>query len=275
MNTRETNEIWKQIKGFPRYQISNMGRVKSFTSPKYPDGRIMKQRKDKNGYMFLSLSEGNERGDNKAHTKQVHRLVANAFLKVPPELRYLGKKNLQVDHRIPVSMGGLPTADNLRWTTVKQNANNEHTVKNREKAVLKRKQQVYVYDEELVQVSAFTSTADAARILNKSQGNIASSCTGALPRYLGRIWSYEVLTDMQQRKDLEEKMHYQFVRNRKSTKEAVMRWYPKGKAEGKLWYQNHPKEMRERSKKWYIAHREEIIEKKRIQREQKKQQGQT
>ena len=234
----------------------------------------MKTKKNKNGYAMVALRAGTERGNNQEYTKQVHRLVANAFLPVPPELKYMGKKNLQVDHRVPVSMGGLPTVDNLRWVTVKQNANNEHTVKNREKAVLKRKQAVYVYDEELVQVSAFTSTADAARILNKSQGNIASSCTGALPRYLGRIWSYEKLTDMQQRKELEEKMHYQFVKNRKSTAKAVMKWYPKGKAEGKLWYQNHSKEMRERSHKWYMAHREEILEKKRIERE-KKQQGQT
>ena len=271
MNKRETNEQWKPIKGFPRYQISNLGRVKSFTSPKYPQGRIMKLHTDKNGYMLLALAAGKDRGENKSHTKQVHRLVANAFLPVPRELRYLGKKNLQVDHIIPVSQGGLPTAENLRWTTVKQNANNENTIKNREKAVLKRKQQVYVYDEELVQVSAFTSTADAARILGKSQGNIASSCTGALPRYLGRIWSYEVLTDMQQRKDLEEKMKYQFIRNRQSTAKAVLKWYPKGKAQGKLWYQNHVEEMRERSRQWYYAHKEQIIEKKRIEREQKKQ----
>lgn len=271
MNNRETNEQWKPIKGFPRYQISNQGRVKSFTSSLHPEGKIMKQHKNENGYAMVALSEGAERGSNRPHTKQVHRLVADAFLKVPRELRYLGKKNLQVDHRLPVGQGGQPTVENLRWTTVKQNANNENTIKNRERAVLKRKQAVYVYNEELVQVSAFTSTADAARILNKSQGNIASSCTGALPRYLGRIWSYTKLTDKSQREELEKKMHYQFLKNRQSTAKAVLKWYPKGKAQGKLWYQSHMEEMRERSRQWYYAHREEVLQRKKLRREKNKQ----
>lgn len=261
---RETNEQWRPVKGFPRYMVSDQGRVKSFTSSLHPEGKIMKQHKNKNGYAMVALSDGSERGQNKAYTKHVHRLVAEAFIPNP-------ENKPCVDHRLPISQGGEPTADNLRWVTPSQNANNENTVKNRERAVLKRKQAVYVYDEELVQVSAFTSTADAARILNKSQGNIASSCTGALPRYLGRIWSYEVLTDKSQREELEEKMKYQFVKNRQSTAKAVKKWYPKGKAQGKLWYQNHTEEMRERSRQWYYAHREEVLEKKKLSREKNQQ----
>ena len=201
---RETNEQWRPIKGFPRYQVSNQGRVKSFTSSLHPEGKIMKQHRNENGYAMVALCEGTERGQNKAYTKHVHRLIAEAFIPFPKELAESGytMDDVEVDHILPVSMGGKSELSNLRWVTPSQNANNENTIKNRERAVLKRKQAVYVYDEELVQVSAFTSTADAARILNKSQGNIASSCTGALPRYLGRIRSYEVLTDKSQRKEL-------------------------------------------------------------------------
>lgn len=271
MNNRETNEIWRPVKGFPRYMVSDQGRVKSFTSSLHPEGKIMKPRRTQSGYLTVYLKKGNARGKNDGRACFVHRMVADAFIQVPPELRYLGKKNLQVDHRLPVSQGGEPTADNLRWVTPVQNAWNEHTTKNRNKAVMKRKQQVYVYDEELVQVSAFTSTADAARILGKSQGNIASSCTGALPRYLGRIWSYEKLMDMSQREELEEKMHYQWEKNRKSTAKAVKKWYPKVKAQGKLWYQNHTQEMREKSRQWYYAHREEVLQKKRLRREKNQQ----
>lgn len=268
---RETNEVWKPIKGFPRYKVSDQGRVKSFTSPKHPEGKLLKLTKTQSGYLTVYLKMGNTRGKNDGRACFVHRIVAEAFIPVPHQLRRYGKKNLQVDHRLPVSQGGEPTAENLRWVTPSQNANNENTIKNRERAVLKRKQAVYVYDEELVQVSAFTSTADAARILGKSQGNIASSCTGALPRYLGRIWSYEVLTDMQQRKELEEKMHYQFLKNRQSTAKAVLKWYPKGKAQGKLWYQSHMEEMRERSRQWYYNHREQVLERKKLKREKNKQ----
>lgn len=271
MNNRETNEIWRPIKGFPRYLVSDQGRVKSFTSPKHPEGKILKPTRTQSGYLTVYLKKGNTRGKNDGRTCFVHRLVAEAFIPVPNNLRPYGKKNLQVDHIIPLLNSGTTTVDNLRWATRIMNQHNEHTLENIRKAMEKRKQPVYVYDEELVQVSAFTSTAEAARILGKSQGNIASSCTGALPRYLGRIWSYTELTDMSQRKELEEKMHYQFVKNRKSTAKAVLKWYPKGKAQGKLWYQNHTEEMRERSRRWYYEHRDEILGKKQQIREKNQQ----
>ena len=76
---------------------------------------------------------------------------------------------------------------------------------------------------------------------------------------------------MSQRKELEEKMHYQFVKNRQSTAKAVKKWYPRVKAQGKLWYQNHTEEMREKSRQWYYAHREEILAKKQQIREKNKQ----
>lgn len=277
---RETSEIWKTIKGFPRFYISNKGRIKSFTSSLHPEGKFAKIKKDDKGYYTVHLTTGEKRSSgNTSTTRFVHRLLAEAFIPVPGNLRRFGRDNLQVDHIIPTSMGGgLFREDgsyNLRWATPLQNSNNELTLQNKRDAMDKLKQAVYVYDEELVQVSAFTSTADAARILGKSQGNIASSCTGALPRYLGRIWSYTELTDMSQRKELEEKMHYQFLRNRQSTAKAVRRWYPKGKAQGKLWYQNHTEEMRERSRQWYYAHREEVLGKKRLRRDEKNQQEQT
>jgi hypothetical protein len=46
-------EIWKDIEGFPDYQVSNLGRVKSFKCGKE---KILNGSKQK-GYMFVVLSE--------------------------------------------------------------------------------------------------------------------------------------------------------------------------------------------------------------------------
>lgn len=40
-------EIWKEIKGYPNYQVSNMGRVKSLGKSKTAYGFIWKYEKEK------------------------------------------------------------------------------------------------------------------------------------------------------------------------------------------------------------------------------------
>lgn len=67
------DEIWKKIKGFPKYQISNFGRVKSFKQKR--NGRILKQQINiVNGYLQIRLSR-----NNRVETKFVHRLLLKLF----------------------------------------------------------------------------------------------------------------------------------------------------------------------------------------------------
>jgi hypothetical protein len=73
-------EIWKTIENYPDYQVSNLGRVKSFRSGKEC---ILKAQINSSGYKILNLFL------KKNKTFYVHKLVASAFL---------GKSNLQVNH---------------------------------------------------------------------------------------------------------------------------------------------------------------------------------
>ncbi|PKI11019.1 hypothetical protein CW747_02455 [Staphylococcus shinii] len=77
-------EIWKNIEGYEgMYQVSNKGNVKSLDRKVLKGngqvqiviGKILKLRKNKNGYLQVMLYNDGRKNHN------VHRLVANAFIK--------------------------------------------------------------------------------------------------------------------------------------------------------------------------------------------------
>lgn len=66
-------EIWKDIEGFGGdYQISSLGRVKSFQKSK--KGKILKQSKDKDGYFWVTLYK-----NKKPKCKRIHVLIFSNF----------------------------------------------------------------------------------------------------------------------------------------------------------------------------------------------------
>lgn len=274
----QKQERWKVIPNFPRYMISDQGRVMSFTSRLHPEGKIMKQTKTKGGYMTVHLVPGTERAPgHEGRTLHVHRLMAEAFIPVPARLKRYGRSRLEVDHRIPLMNGGKMELSNLRWVTKKENMANEMTLKNLEKANLAKSKTVYVYSEDLELLSAFTSTADAARQLGKSQGNITNCATGSLRRYLGYIFSYVQLTDMKQREEIEESRSEQRRKNYQSILKACHKHYKEHREEAiayqKKWQKAHPEKCRAKYLAYYYKHRDEILRKRREKKQQDKREG--
>lgn len=95
-------EIWKDIIGYEgEYQISNMGRVKSLIGRRE---RILKPRKNKRGYLRVSLHQRND--------KMIHRLVAIAFLPNPEGLKEVNHKDENPSNNC---------VDNLEWCTHQYN----------------------------------------------------------------------------------------------------------------------------------------------------------
>ena len=100
-------EIWKDIDGFPKYQVSNFGRVKS----SFRIERILTPR-IKNGYHALRLCR------NKIpYEKYIHRLVLEAFKENPDPAKYT-----VCDHINRNSMDN--RLENLRWSTPQLNGFN-------------------------------------------------------------------------------------------------------------------------------------------------------
>ena len=83
-------EIWRSI-GYDGYEVSNLGRVKSYKYDK-ENGRIMKPYKDTKGYLQIDLSLDGRKRENRVHL-QVHRLVAIAFIPNPDNLPQVNHKD--------------------------------------------------------------------------------------------------------------------------------------------------------------------------------------
>ena len=66
-------EIWKDVKGYQDYQVSDFGRVKSF---KRGAERILKSSPDTNGYLCVGLSLTK---DSYTKKERIHQLVAESF----------------------------------------------------------------------------------------------------------------------------------------------------------------------------------------------------
>lgn len=99
-------EIWKDVKGYEgRYQVSNKGRIKSFLkSSRYPDekGHVIKPHIAR-GYAFSCLSK-----NGKAKNYLVHRLVAQAFIPNPNNLK-------EINHIDENKLNNC--VENLEWCT--------------------------------------------------------------------------------------------------------------------------------------------------------------
>lgn len=112
------NEEWKDIAGFPGYQISNYGRIRTkgkvTSNARYArrvwKARIMRQKLRANdGYLQINL--WNEEG---AKTFLVHRLVADAFLDDPGEAMTVNHKDGNKQNNNISNLEWMTLADNIR-----------------------------------------------------------------------------------------------------------------------------------------------------------------
>lgn len=215
-------EEWKDIEGYEGlYKVSNLGRVKSLEreviysngSKRIHKERILKLSKRGRGYNSVHLCKNNE---EKTYT--VARLVAIAF--IPND----DPNKTEVDHIIPISMGGTDEVNNLRWVTHKENMNNETTKINRSESMKGEKHPFYkkhlseehkrkisesekgkkIKDESIRKTAEanmiaviclntgeiFNSITEASKKMNVDGSAISKCCRGKRKNTKGLRWSY-------------------------------------------------------------------------------------
>ena len=120
-------ELWKDIFGYEgKYMISNLRRIKSLDYRRSGKERILKQYKNKDGYLFVQLTKC---GDCKNY--RTHRLVAQAFIPNPENFS-------EVNHIDEDKTNNC--IENLEWCDRLYNCNfgtrNERRAKSKSKSVM-------------------------------------------------------------------------------------------------------------------------------------------
>lgn len=114
---RKGEEVWKEIEGFPLYEVSSKGRVRSWKNNRHGKAespKILKQSESGRGYLCVGLR--NPDMDN-ASWEKVHHLVAEAFIDEDRNGRsILHKNDVKEDNR----------SENLYYGTPQDNADDKN-----------------------------------------------------------------------------------------------------------------------------------------------------
>ena len=170
-------EIWKDIKGFEgRYQVSNLGRVRSLDWPGHK-GRILKQKLGKRwGYYILNLAHA----DGYIKTVSVHRLVAMAFIPNPDNLPEVNHKDEnKLNNTVYLNTDGSIDINrtNLEWCTglynIRYGTRGERVNKLVNEPRMRAVRQ-YNFDGELI--NTYPSIAEASKAIGVSTRTMAAIC---------------------------------------------------------------------------------------------------
>lgn len=187
VNQSKTEE-WKTIDGFPNYEVSNFGNVRSKDrtvlrkgNPATIKGMVLKSR-DVKGYMRVVLYNGS-RVNHRAY--YVHRLVAEAFVPNPNNLPCINHKDEDKKNN---------NADNLEWCTYKYNSNYGTAIERRvqhqdwDSIAMKKASPIQQIDKSGNVVGTWESMIECERQTGFKCATISRCCSGKLKTYKGYIW---------------------------------------------------------------------------------------
>ena len=164
-------EIWKDILGYEGlYQVSNTGKVISYS--KNPNGKLLIPYLTK-GYQSVSLTKkpiGRK-------TFLVHRLVAQAFLPNPQNLKEINHKDENKQNNNVCNLEWCTREYNMCYKNARFHQGISHGV-----AV----KQILVD----VQVATYCSAEFAAKVNNIDESSILKCCNGKRKTAGGYMWEY-------------------------------------------------------------------------------------
>lgn len=234
---------WRGIKDYEGYyQVSDTGLVRSLDrNIIYSDGRkyikkgkILRLKKDRNGYPRVELYR-----NNKCRGFYVHRLVAEAFIPNPTNLP-------QVNHKDENILNN--NVNNLEWCDGKYNVRYSIAVK------------VSQFDKSGNYIKTWNCIQDVTQELGISSSHIVMCCKKRMKSAGGFCWNYasddsfsnDVHLSEEQRRKRDEYNHHRYYQDHNATLTYKREWYKK-----------NAEKMREYGRAWYQKHRDKILAKKR------------
>lgn len=168
-------EVWKDVKGYEgKYQVSNLGRVKSLNYHRSGKERLLSLAHDKDGYLYVCFHK-----NGKQKLYKVHRLVAIAFIPNPDNLPCVNHKDENPSNN---------RVENLEWCTQKYNINYGTRTKRMSKA--QSKPVICITTKRI-----FKSFVEASKYYKVDKGNICHCCKGeqkSAGKYKGQklVWKH-------------------------------------------------------------------------------------
>jgi hypothetical protein len=157
---------WADIEGFPGYQVSSCGCVRSIdrdvkqshktagTATRRMKGKVLRPGRARNGYLLVMLGRGSKR-------HLVHRLVASAFIPGNKELQVNHKNGVRDDNRV----------ENLEWMSCSDNHRHSYRELSRKKHGLT----IPVVLVKGAEILEFESELAAAKHLGVVAGSVRSA----------------------------------------------------------------------------------------------------
>lgn len=186
----DNSERWKTIQDYPNYEVSNHGNVRSKDRivlrkgcKTILKGRLLKQYCG-GGYMRVALYNGNRAS---RVNKSVHRLVAQAFVENPLNLKIINHKD---ENKLNNN------AENLEWCTYKYNSNYGTAIQRRvlnqnwNDISSKISKPVMQMDKDLNVIAVYKSGVSCEKF-GFNSASISKCCKGKLKTYKGYIWRYK------------------------------------------------------------------------------------
>ena len=166
-------ELWRTIRGFPSYQVSSLGRVKSLERDyKYgKHGDIILKQNNRRGYKGVTLFK-----DGKRYYKAVHRLVAEAFIDNPNNLPMVNHKDENRTNN---------KVDNLEYCDAKYNINYGSCRDKISKGVSKKVEQL---TKDGLVIGIFNSMTEASNKTGVYLSEISKCCKDARYSAGGYKW---------------------------------------------------------------------------------------
>lgn len=157
-------EVWKDVIGYEGlYQVSNLGRVRSFYKNKLT---ILSYRRAKAGYHTVCLHK-----NKKPLTQNIHRLIADAFIPNTECKKYVNHIDGDKGNNI---------LSNLEWVTQSENMKHAYDI-----GLMGTKKCKCIETNEI-----FNSIREAEAKYNLNNSHITACCKGSRKTHGGYHWEY-------------------------------------------------------------------------------------